>query len=103
MTNEQKEAKKRTDQLIDELLARSGLSPEAVLGQRGLVAQLTKRVVERALAGELTHHLGYEQGGEPPADNCRNGSSRKTIMSWVRLARWRSRCRGIGQARLSRY
>ena len=31
-----------------------GISPEAVLGENGLIAQLKKRVVERALAGELT-------------------------------------------------
>jgi len=80
MTNEQKEAAKQTDALIDQMLAEQGLSTEAVLGQEGLVSQLTKRVVERALAGELTHHLGYGKGGQPPGDNCRNGSSRKTIL-----------------------
>ena len=80
MTKEQKEAKKRTDKLIDELLAERGLSPEAVLGKGGLVSQLTKRVVERVLAGELTHHLGYEKGATPPAGNCRNGGSAKTVV-----------------------
>ena len=80
MTKEEKEAKKRTDQLIDELLAEKGISREAVLGQNGLMAQLTKRVVERALAGELTHHLGYEKGKEPPGENCRNGSSAKRVI-----------------------
>jgi putative transposase len=81
MTKEEKEAQKRSDALIDEMLAKSGLSPEAVLGQSGLVAQLTKRVVERALAGELTHHLGYEKGQERPGENCRNGSSAKTVIT----------------------
>ena len=80
MTNEQKEAVKQTDVLIDQMLAEQGLSTEAVLGKDGLVSQLTKRVVERALAGELTHHLGYGKGGQPPGANCRNGSSRKTII-----------------------
>jgi len=80
MTNEPQEAKQRTDALIDELLAEQGLSAAAVLGKEGLVSQLTKRVVERALAGELTHHLGYEQRGQPPGDNCRNGSSRKRVL-----------------------
>jgi transposase-like protein len=80
MTKEQKEAQKRGDELIDEMLAQSGLRREAVLGQSGLVARLTKRVVERALAGELTHHLGYAQGAEPPGENCRNGSSAKTML-----------------------
>jgi putative transposase len=80
MTKEQKEAKKRTDQLIDELLMEKGISPEAVLGQNGLMVRLTKRVVERALAGELTHHLGYDRGEEPPGENCRNGTSAKTMI-----------------------
>ena len=80
MTKRQKEAVKRTDALIDQMLAEHGLSARAVLGKEGLVSQLAKRVVERALAGELTHHLGYEKDGPPLADNCRNGSSRKTII-----------------------
>ena len=56
-----------------------GSFSDIVLGQSGLVAQLTKRVVERALAGELTHHLGYAKGEEPPGENCRNGSSAKRV------------------------
>jgi transposase-like protein len=39
------------------LLEEHGISQEAVLGENGLIAQLKKRVVERALAGELTHWL----------------------------------------------
>jgi transposase-like protein len=81
ISKEQKEARRRTDALIDEMLAEHGISPEAVLGRHGLVAQLTKRVVEKALAGELTHHLGYEKGAEPPPENCRNGSSAKTLIT----------------------
>jgi putative transposase len=81
LSQEQKEARKRADALIDEMLAEHGITPEAILGQHGLVAKLTKRVVEKALAGELTHHLGYEKGGEPPQGNCRNGASAKTILT----------------------
>ena len=60
MTKEKKETK--CDDLIDALLEEHGISQEAVLGENGLIAQLKKRVVERALAGELTHHLGYAKG-----------------------------------------
>ena len=81
LSKEQKEARKRSDALIDEMLAEYGISPEAVLGQNGLMARLTKRVVEKALAGELTHHLGYEKGAEPMEGNCRNGVSPKTILT----------------------
>ena len=60
MTKEKKETK--CDELIDALLEKHGMSSEAVLGENGLIAQFKKRVVERALAGELTHHLGYAKG-----------------------------------------
>lgn len=68
--------------MIDALLEEYGTSREAVLGEEGLVAALKKRVVERALAGELTHHLGYGAGEEKPAgaDNHRNGYSAKTVL-----------------------
>ena len=73
---------KRSDELIDELLAESGATPEAVFGEGGMFAMLKKRVIERALAGELTHHLGYAKGEAPPeVSNHRNGHSRKTIVS----------------------
>jgi hypothetical protein len=84
MTKEKKETK--CDDLIDALLEKHGISPEAVLGENGLVAQLKKRVVERALAGELTHHLGYAKGEAPEElENHRNGYSKKTVVDvlWV--------------------
>ena len=52
-----------------------------MLGENGLIAELKKRVVERALAGELTHHLGYAEGEAPEeVDNHRNGYSKKTVV-----------------------
>jgi hypothetical protein len=45
------------DEVIDELLA-GARSEEEVVGPGGVLAQLTKRLVERALAGELSEHLG---------------------------------------------
>jgi putative transposase len=79
MTKEKKETS--SDDLIDALLEKHGISPEAVLGENGLIAQLKKRVVERALAGELTHHLGYAKGEAPEeVDNHRNGYSKKTVV-----------------------
>jgi putative transposase len=79
MTKEKKETK--CYDLIDALLEQHGISPEAVLGENGLIAQLKKRVMERALAGELTHHLGYAKGEAPEAvDNHRNGYSKKTVV-----------------------
>ena len=81
MTKEQKEAGKRADVLIEEMLAEDGIGYEAVLGQDGLVARVWQRVIEKALAGELTHHLGYDKGGAPPEENCRNGTSVKTVLT----------------------
>ncbi len=53
---------RRTDKtaaLLDELLA-DCTNPEEILGKNGLLKQLTKGLVERALEGELNAHLGYE-------------------------------------------
>ena len=61
--------------LIDQWIAEHYQGPEDILGQQGLLAQLTRAVVERALSAELTHHLGYAPGG-----NCRNGTSAKTVI-----------------------
>ena len=43
---------------------------------------LSKRILEKALAGELTHHLGYEDRKKPMEQgNCRNGYSKKTLLT----------------------
>ena len=69
------------DEVIDELLA-GARTEEEIAGPGGLLAQLTKRLVERAMEVELTDHLGYEPHAEPPggAGNTRNGTSPKTLI-----------------------
>jgi putative transposase len=69
-----------SDELIDELLD-GARSEEEIVGPGGVLAQLTKRLVERALSAELTEHLGYEPHQEPPGGmgNTRNGSTPKTL------------------------
>ncbi len=71
-----------TPELLDELL-KDYQSPEDMFGHDGLLQQLTKAVVERALQGELTHHLGYEKHSPEGhnSGNSRNGKSKKTIRS----------------------
>ena len=67
-------------ELLDELL-QDYQKPEDLLGQDGLLQQLTKALVERALTGELTHHLGYEKhdtAGDN-SGNSRNGTTPKTM------------------------
>jgi transposase-like protein len=70
------------DAAIEELLKEFPLTQEGIFGQDGLIKALTGRVVEKALAGELTHHLGYAKGEAPPEEsegNCRNGLTRKGL------------------------
>ena len=68
------------DELIDQLLA-GARTQEEIVGRGGVLAQLTKRLVERAMDAELTDHLGYERGGAPPGGvgNARNGTTPKTL------------------------
>jgi putative transposase len=68
------------DEVVDELLA-GARTEEEIVGPGGLLAQLTKRLVERAMEVELTDHLGYEPHQEPPGGtgNTRNGSTPKTL------------------------
>jgi transposase-like protein len=70
-----------SDELVDELLA-GARTPEELTGPGGLLAQLTKRLVERAMSAELDEHLGYPRGSAPrpdPGGNSRNGSTSKTL------------------------
>jgi putative transposase len=71
---------KLPDDLVDELLAGAN-TEEEIVGPGGLLSQLTKRLVERAMEVELTDHLGYEPHQEPPGGtgNTRNGSTPKTL------------------------
>jgi hypothetical protein len=71
-----------SDEVIDELLAGAS-TEEEIAGPGGLLADLTKRLLERAMEVELTDHLGYEPHREPPggAENQRNGSTGKTLMT----------------------
>ncbi|MFN9297487.1 MAG: IS256 family transposase [Acidobacteriota bacterium] len=69
-------------EVLDELL--KGIKTQDDLaGPNGLLKALTKALVERALEGELTHHLGYSKN-DPVGygkGNSRNGKSRKTLKS----------------------
>jgi len=69
-------------EVLDELL--KGIKTQDDLaGPNGLLKALTKALLERALEGELTHHLGYEKS-DPVcygSGNSRNGKSRKTLKS----------------------
>jgi putative transposase len=66
--------------LIDQLLA-SHKKPEDIIGEKGLLKQLTKAILERALAAELTEHLGYEKHDPVgyKSGNSRNGATKKAL------------------------
>jgi putative transposase len=68
------------DAAIDNLL-KTYKTPEEILGENGLLKQLTKAVLQRALQAEMTHHLGHEKHGSIAAKggNARNGSSAKIL------------------------
>lgn len=71
-----------SDELIDQLLT-NYKKPEDLLGEDGLLKQLTARLLERALAGEMTHHLGYEKHAKEGHNtgNSRNGAFKKSLKS----------------------
>src|SRR5207253_8743666 len=70
--------------LIDQLLTEYK-KPEDIIGENGLLKELTKAILERALQAELTDHLGYEK--HDPAGhqrgNTRSGKSQKTLQGDV--------------------
>ena len=66
--------------LLDELLGEAKTAQE-LLGSSGLIKELSKALLERMLAGELSHHLGYEKYASvgKNSGNSRNGKSKKTL------------------------
>src|SRR5215472_18596099 len=68
--------KTRIDQLLKDYK-----HPEEIIGENGLLKQLTKAVLERALEAEMSEHLGYAKHapGRQHQGNPGNGKSRKTL------------------------
>ena len=71
-----------SDELIDALLG-DRQSAQEIAGPEGLLGELTRRLLERALEAEITEHLGYRAGNAPPggAGNSRNGRPPKTVLT----------------------
>ena len=70
-------------ELADQLLARAQAEGAELLGPDGLLSQVTKAVLQRALAEEMTEHLGYEKHDRAGrgSGNSRNGSTGKTLLT----------------------
>jgi putative transposase len=73
------------EQLIARLAGKAREGGLALTGENGLLAQLTKRLVESALEGEITDHLGYDRHDAAGRDggNSRNGHRPKTVLTEV--------------------
>lgn len=71
-----------TQEVVDELL-KGYTRPEDLTGPDGILKQLTKALLERAMEAELTHQLGYSKNGNAASttSNRRNGKSKKTLRS----------------------
>jgi putative transposase len=67
-------------ELLDELF-KDYQTPQDILGEGGLLKELTKAVIERCLETELDSHLGYPKHGRKgnASGNMRNGHSQKTL------------------------
>ncbi len=73
------------DELADQLLGKAQAEGVELLGPDGLLSQVTKAVLERALAEEMTGHLGYDKhdpAGRGSGNN-RNGTTGKTLLTDV--------------------
>ena len=71
-----------SDQVLDALLA-GARTAEQIAGPEGVLAALTRRLLNRALEAELSAHLGYEAGRAPAggSGNSRNGKPVKTVIT----------------------
>ena len=97
----------KVDQLIDELLEDCHC-PEDIIGQSGLLNQLSKRLIERSLAGELTHHLKTEAAALDETTNdsevtATNNSAILRKRFRPNREKWRSRFLAIGAGHLPRF
>jgi transposase-like protein len=71
--------------LIDQLVEQARSKGLQLTGEGGLLQQLTKTVLESALEGEITDHLGYDKHDPAGKDggNSRNGTRSKTVLTDV--------------------
>jgi transposase-like protein len=82
MAKREKREKDQWDRLLEQIDFH-GMTQEEVLGQDGLIKQLTGRILQRALECEMDLHLGHEKH-DPAGDNSgdsRNGHSEKTALT----------------------
>lgn len=71
----------RKHDVPDALLSGELPKPEDLIGENGLLKQLTTLLVEKALDAEMAAHLGHDkhEAVSNSAGNTRNGRSKKTL------------------------
>ena len=69
-----------TDEMLDEIIG-TAKTQDDVFGKEGLLNTLSKRLLERMLDGEMTHHLGYEKHAIEGRNsgNSRNGKTTRGL------------------------
>jgi len=70
-------------QIAEQLLAQAKEQGVSLVGPGGLLAGLTKTVLETALEVEMVEHLGYEKHQASDSGNARNGTRSKTVLTEV--------------------
>ncbi|SDM33301.1 Transposase, Mutator family, partial [Nonomuraea maritima] len=81
-----KQTKDTDRELVNELVEQARAEGIELVGENGLLGRLTKLVLESALEGEITDHLGYdkhERSENNDNGNARNGTRSKTVITDV--------------------
>jgi len=87
-------------EVLDELM-KEYKGPDDITGPDGLIKQLTKALVERAMQAEMTEHLGYEAGDRAEKKTGTVGTGHRRRRSVPTKALLRSTCPAIAMALLS--
>ncbi|WP_374208016.1 transposase [Streptomyces sp. MUM 203J] len=99
-SSESQPSKAVDDRPADDLVSRAQAEGLQLTGESGLLQQLTKRLLQSALEGEITDHLGHDRhdpAGKNDGDT-RNGTHAKAVLTllpapagWTRRRRsWSS-------------
>ena len=75
-----------SDEMLDDLIARTGERGVALTGKGGFLPEMIKAVLERGMGVELTDHLGYEKG-DPVGRGAGNSRTPSSPAAW---AGWRT-------------
>lgn len=71
---------KKVKEAVD-LLLEGGADLSNALGKGGLIKELTKAILERAMEAEMSEHLGYDRYERSDCKNSRNGTYNKNLIT----------------------